>query len=83
MKNHYGSFFFLEITDCKFIKDNGILSATGDNVYVINLHGSIFNVVCDMFTDGGGWTVSHFFTCIHQFCHGTHIAVTYTNTISL
>ncbi|XP_053388006.1 neurogenic locus notch homolog protein 1-like [Mercenaria mercenaria] len=46
-----------EIKDCKDIQNNNVASATGDNVYLVHLNRRPVNVVCDMKTLGGGWTV--------------------------
>lgn len=52
---------FLEIKDCAALKQSNIASSSNDNVFVVTINRQSLNVLCDMNTDGGGWTVSSIF----------------------
>ncbi|XP_060602744.1 fibropellin-1-like isoform X2 [Ruditapes philippinarum] len=45
------------IKDCKDVQDNHVTSQTGGGVYSVKINGQLTNVMCDMVTSGGGWTV--------------------------
>ena len=54
------TFFFISSGknfDCLALLNNGL--SHGDGIYEVQLNGTNENisVVCDMTTDGGGWTV--------------------------
>ena len=53
------SFTVDKLRDCKDILDTG--KSHGDGDYDVILGGQSARVLCDMKTDGGGWTVSLLF----------------------
>jgi hypothetical protein len=45
------------VRDCKDVLDNHVTSHTGGGVYTVKINGQLTDVLCDMVTSGGGWTV--------------------------
>ena len=52
------TFSLSEIRDCKDVLDHNHSGGTMNDVELVLLGGHPTNVLCDMTTEGGGWTVS-------------------------
>ncbi|KAL4216364.1 hypothetical protein ACF0H5_024091 [Mactra antiquata] len=45
------------LRDCKDVQDHGLARNTTQEVALVTINGHPTNIVCDMQTNGGGWTV--------------------------